>query len=134
MTTETQAPEDLILLNTLMDDGAAMTEDRLISLRDAVVMVQQNLAFSIKEIIIRELKALPDAWQPIETAPRDGTEFQAWIVSDDDDSGHWEPKARFNPDSGIPETWGRVDYDEDDWAYTPWFILTHWMPLPEPPK
>lgn len=65
-------------------------------------------------------------WQPIETAPRDGTEFQAWI-------GNWEPRCRFNED-GTFQIWGRIDYDIEGWDYYPSAIATHWMPLPEPPE
>jgi len=125
MTTETQAPEDLILLNTLMDDGAAMTEDRLISLRDAVVMVQQNLAFSIKEIIIRELKALPDAWQPIETAPN-RVSLMLWIDSTDVNPHCFSPVSIY--DDG---TWWD---DSTGDQIEPIAKATKWAHPPEPPK
>jgi hypothetical protein len=77
---------------------------------------------------IKELIAAARAgagWQPIETAPKDGTEFQGWV-------GQWEPRCRFNPESETFETWGRVDYDEDGWdVFVP---ATHWMPPPDPPS
>lgn len=50
-------------------------------------------------------------WQPIDTAPRDGTSFQAWVVREDTDFGFWEPRVRFNPDCEAFEIWGRTDYD-----------------------
>lgn len=76
-------------------------------------------------------------WQPIETAPKDGTVvllFGTWageIAGVDDaktvDIGYWRG--------------GSSDYDGDDWwrlstgdAYSCWMKPTHWMPLPEPPK
>ena len=73
-------------------------------------------------------------WQPIETAPREGTEFQSWVVSEVDASrGWWEPKCRFEPCTGGFEVFGRVDYDQEgwdsDWSWKP----THWMPEPLPP-
>ena len=66
-------------------------------------------------------------WQPIETAPKDGTNVSLWS------SGfygicHWSPPGTISEDGF--------------WCYTPrveWAILelkspTHWMPLPEPPS
>jgi hypothetical protein len=76
---------------------------------------------------------MTEAWQPIETAPKDGSEFQAWAGSYD--GGWWEPKARINPESERVELWQRVDYDQDGWEAEngdDWNV-THWMPLPTPP-
>jgi hypothetical protein len=61
-------------------------------------------------------------WQPIETAPKDGTRI---ILG-----------ADLNVD---PELWASWWIGGDDrWANTPdwmWFTSpTHWMPLPSPPK
>lgn len=86
-------------------------------------------------------------WQPIETAPKDGTEIVAWR----DDSGWFaaffgscenlclsdgEIEAAINEvgeDSFFLETW---------WAFTQDGVQrlegserpTHWMPLPTPPE
>lgn len=65
-------------------------------------------------------------WQPIETAPKDGTEFQAWV-------GHWEPRCRYNPDTEAFEMWGRTDYDCEGWDTYPDLPPTHWMPEPAQP-
>lgn len=67
-------------------------------------------------------------WQPIETAPRDGTEFQAWI-----DQYGWEPACRYNPDTEAFEIFGRIDYDQDGWDSYHHMTPTHWMPYPAPP-
>ena len=70
-----------------------------------------------------------DAWQPIETAPRDGTEFQARSILKgcvDHDT-----RARFNPDTGEYEVW--VDYDHIGWCEINGRPLD-WQPLPAPPK
>ena len=71
-------------------------------------------------------------WQPIETAPKDGTEFQAWVTHGRDQKGFWEPKCRYS-EHGAFEMWGRVDYDCDGWDTYPGHTPTHWMPLPAPP-
>lgn len=68
---------------------------------------------------------MPD-WMLIESAPRDGTEFQAWV-------GHWEPRCRYNED-GAFEIWGRVDYDMDEWDFYMHLTPTHWMPTPSSPE
>jgi len=71
-------------------------------------------------------------WQPIETAPNDGSEFQAWITSGEG-TGCWESRCRFN-EHGVFETWERVDYDEEGWASHGNFIdATHWQPQPLKP-
>lgn len=77
-----------------------------------------------------------DGWQPIETAPKDGTEFQSWCIRPEgpDEKGWWEPKARVNLDSGAFELWGRTDYDQDGWDTYIHVRLTHWRPLPAPPS
>jgi hypothetical protein len=75
-------------------------------------------------------------WKPIEGAPKDGSEFQAWFTDGIriDRDMCWEPRARFK--DGLLEYWGRIDYDQDGWdssLNTTW-EATHWMPLPTPPK
>jgi len=49
-------------------------------------------------------------WQPIETAPRDGTEILVWAPG----SGRW-----------------LIKFDGEEPAGR---AFTHWQPLPEPPK
>ena len=75
-------------------------------------------------------------WQPIETAPKDGTEFQSWethFQSAPISSGWWEPRARINPETGLYECHGRVDYDQDGWESCLEITATHWMPQPTCP-
>jgi hypothetical protein len=69
-------------------------------------------------------------WQPIETAPKDGTTLiLGWLQRDRVSIGWFGPKL---------STHG-VNYG-DDWGYgTEWDCKystppTHWMPLPEPPR
>jgi hypothetical protein len=68
-------------------------------------------------------------WRPIETAPKDGTEFMAWLnlltVN------VFEPRCRFDPDSGAFQVWERIDYDMDGWESG--YTASHWMPIPPPP-
>ena len=68
-------------------------------------------------------------WQPIETAPKDGTRVLAFysadeiiydVVWNDPDDG-WSDVLGFVSTDGEIENFNQPD-------------LTHWMPLPAPPK
>jgi hypothetical protein len=83
---------------------------------------------------LAELRAAQTAkgWRPIETAPRDGTEFQAWVTNPTvPGGGFWDSRCRFN-EHGAFQTWARVDYDMEDWD-TLDLIPTHWMQHPKEP-
>ncbi|WP_103171560.1 DUF551 domain-containing protein [Paracoccus sp. SY] len=61
-------------------------------------------------------------WQPIDTAPKDGTPVLCFT-----------PDDHFSPVTGMDVLWfdgGHWLYNGDPWPWNP----THWMPLPEPPK
>lgn len=68
-------------------------------------------------------------WQPIETAPMDGTQVDLW-------AGHLAgriPNARWNAQAFRWEEWFQDGVGTMRWnavVYTP----THWMPLPKPPN
>jgi hypothetical protein len=65
------------------------------------------------------------AWQSIDTAPKDGSEFLGWNgVTHDPWFWHADPR-------GKRPCWARHFRGiTDDRRQPP----THWMPLPEPPK
>jgi len=87
-------------------------------------------------------------WQPIETAPRDGSLFDAWTpqyggfrvpgtfwkraICNGEDVGAWWALSIIGR-SGVD---GRQTYKGDPRGHAiadvP-FTLTHWMPLPPPP-
>lgn len=73
------------------------------------------------------------AWQPIETAPRDGTKILVFTAIGDVEIGQW-----------CTTEWDRYElHDADRNLYTRRVDIhefwnnnfpTHWMPLPEPPQ
>ncbi len=79
----------------------------------------------------REPKVVSE-WQPIETAPRDGTPFLA-------KDGQCVFRAFYKKNVGHnvvrPETLQVFMRPPNSYrAGSHWFNPTHWMPLPEPPK
>lgn len=72
------------------------------------------------------------AWEPIETAPMDGTEIDVWARNDKGMERRicnvsWERMADW--DGREFDGWTGM-YPHYGGKYTP----THWMPLPEPPN
>ena len=74
-------------------------------------------------------------WQPIETAPRDGTIIDVWLGDADmrdvefycthgtrRSPGWWFSNGKFRPLGGLEP------------AMTVFVTPTHWMPLPNPPE
>lgn len=60
-------------------------------------------------------------WQPIETAPKDGTLILLWAFLD------WK-------DDLVPVCGWYAQSAEMWLCHSAWLNPTHWMPLPEPPK
>jgi len=79
-------------------------------------------------------------WQPIETAPKDGTPLLLFCNPTPALSGHMEPDEVFRSrmttgyfDKHYHEWWLCVFWGYESEA-TLYEDPTHWMPLPEPPN
>lgn len=72
------------------------------------------------EAMDRALSPLPPPWQPIETAPKDGSDFLALCEYH---RKHHQMVGCFAPDGKFRSWPGRNHYHP-----------THWMPLPAPPE
>lgn len=71
---------------------------------------------------------MADCWQPIETAPKDGTYILAWrghvvVVRWNDDRYAQKPAPFWD---GTDDRRGKLFMRRN--------APSHWMPLPEPPK
>lgn len=60
---------------------------------------------------------MQNEWQPIETAPRDGTKFLGYCGN-----------------TIIISHWDDMEWAAQKPSFFPVSIITHWMPLPEAPK
>jgi hypothetical protein len=71
------------------------------------------------------------SWQPIETAPKDGTQIDLWGIT-----GEYEGRFAYC-------WWGKLagKVERYDWLHDGWGMssptdpirITHWMPLPDAP-
>lgn len=71
-------------------------------------------------------------WQPIETAPRDGTRIDLWGRN----LLHYAKRGEriVNVDWGTVRDW--MGCEREDWRHGrgEGFRPTHWMPIPAPPR
>lgn len=83
---------------------------------------------------------LSDAWQPIETAPKDRTLLLGYFNS----HGKWRTlRGQWFSQESIEDTWEEPEFAGEGWYETPveiddtpncfWTEPTHWQPLPSPP-
>ena len=83
----------------------------------ALVIINENHpATKAARAALSEAKA--GGWQPIETAPRDGTRFIAW--------------RKYSTRPLIARYWKDFGWFEDEDGLH-LYNLTHWQPLPAPP-
>ncbi len=69
-----------------------------------------------------------NTWQPIETAPMDGTEVILRLVFRD---GTERPVEVVN--GWYEGSWRRICHNTNSYRYFSLGNVTHWMPPPEPP-
>ena len=84
---------------------------------------------------ITRLRAVISEWQPIESAPKDGTEIiLSWWTLEQISRKRMVTAGRFDKDNGDGEphfeAWTSCFWDGWDTIPTP----THWQPLPAPPS
>lgn len=73
-------------------------------------------------------------WRPIETAPQNGTTIDLWIRYVEGEGGYRITNARWDRESGQWQDWAPGDCGDMGWRQLDWqHLITHWMPLPEPP-
>ena len=76
------------------------------------------------ETIVQQIPPLLTIhWQPIETAPKDGTHFIGVVQGYVPSEAHWDDKNEVWIDDG-------EEVRNSDVTYGEW-NLTHWIPMPE---
>jgi len=82
-------------------------------------------------------------WQPIETAPKDGTPVDLWLVSNETcDIDFYSPTASKLQGRSTDWVWEKRGPNSANWyplgglgyPLGPEVTPTHWMPLPVPPE
>jgi hypothetical protein len=77
-------------------------------------------------------------WQPISTAPKDGTEIIGMYVHIETQVVHnvfWMGEDDTDEHGNADIGWWTYEYGEvGRLKLDGWMTPTHWMPLPEPPK
>lgn len=115
---------------TTLDDLARVVQD----LRTSLPMRPETWADTIAAYVkAQRERDAANGWQPIKTAPRDGSFFLAVSAGVDKRTGRpWQPGiVAINADGDyVPD-----DFHEDYFTVcaNEWPV-THWMPLPAPPK
>jgi hypothetical protein len=77
------------------------------------------------------LYAAPSGWQPISTAPKDGTLVLLSVCWSGIGEAH---RARIDPVMCVARFDGAFWIDDEGVFQAAEADATHWMPLPEPPK
>ncbi len=68
-------------------------------------------------------------WQPIKTAPKDGTTILVYQPA-----GMWASRVQSRGECVVTAHWHQPGNPERHGLWFPICRPTHWMPLPEPPK
>ena len=68
---------------------------------------------------------MTDSWQPIESAPKDGTDFLAWMFGNSMMVIHYNPVGSKSDEHPWLTADGQTGYHKN--------APTHWRVLPEPP-
>lgn len=131
---------DLLSRCLALIDGMTPRTPEPFDVKAAATRIVQSVVLSgisVAELTAeKELRALLDAgtsgWQPIETAPKDGTPVIAYAAA--------LVHADFNPSGSVEAYW----QDDEGWIGATWCAEhdnwhekviwpTHWMPKPAPP-
>ena len=127
-----------------LDRNAGWRDERWRCITDPNLLAEaasriRALSEALQEACHERDGLLVPEWQPIETAPRDGTWVDLWLVAPDGVHGcriadcKWNNNRSFlagsfrvaQPDAWVHRHGGEVHLDGG--------YLSHWMPLPTPP-
>lgn len=134
-----QEPLELAARDAVLEEAALCAADMRQRWEKTLAEIPGVPAFrgqrSVLESAISGMKAVETAiramkggggWQPIETAPKDGSRFLGWPCHFDD--GTRAAVTRWYEHPSV-SGWITPELDCGDYEFSP----THWMPLPDPP-
>ena len=116
---------------------------RIEKLLDTDIVRQDKVALNLLEQVLYDIQHVPTLTAPNEWVSVDeklpeynpGTGAKSYWVAKKDNAGNWQMKIAQYCDYGYAMT---VDAETEitwrDWDFTKIVSVTHWMPLPAPPK
>jgi len=131
MPVERTSPET----ETLKQSALESLADRLVEATPSWLPLSghvRNITFTLNEAdliadVLRRaalgVAQCPQQWQPIETAPKDGTNI---LICGQGSEGYYVSDVKWDGE------WMLFNVASDDWT-EPTFKVSHWMPLPAPP-
>lgn len=140
---------DRYINGNLMAEGVAIEREITLesAMRIAAKIASRGTNGEVPVLVLKEsaptiLTSKPDQWQPIATAPKDGTCIWGYTVEGDQLEVFWEEAEddgidSMGHDAGFAAKCGSVfpgrSFGNPTSFYTPFNQPTHWMPLPEAP-
>lgn len=114
-----------------------MTNPPIDEVREAIELAKQNPVTMVWQKTLIEAAAAycEMQWQPIETAPRDGTVIDIWAIPDPDIFKDGSTYTKMHLEKYFPRRFADCYFENYMWHGIHDFMTpTHWMPLPQSPK
>lgn len=111
-------------LETEMRDRLKAKDDEVERLRSQIDALHENNVLALRE---RDEARSQQSWQPIETAPKDGSNI---LICGFSGSGYYVTDVKWSEDEGE----FCLFHPDEDIHNVPTYLAKFWMPLPAPPS
>lgn len=124
-------PDDYEQLFNKHDHCTGRINDMLVTLQDEAYALGRKRGQADAASVLAANPAPAPGWQPIETAPKDGSTIMLWEMYESEPFfGYWwEGRSRWRASTTHYDTDGNACVIDRIYSEG----VTHWMPLPEAP-